>query len=124
MAFVQGPETYLNQLGIHLACAVDSSREAILDEAHRAFVNYEAYYFSSDEAKRTFAAAPYRYTGKVTDPVSRERFIPTAESPSRTFNGRLFYFETDTTVAAFDANRDKYGTPMPMMMEEKKDSSP
>ena len=76
MTFVQGPEFYLNQLGVTVKCVVDPSRDAILDEAHRVFVNWETYYMCDDAAVKTFTAAPWKYAGTVTDPVSRERFRP------------------------------------------------
>jgi YHS domain-containing protein len=116
---VQGPEQYLNELGAQLPCAVDPSRPAILDVAHRALVNYEAYYFCDDATMKAFVAEPYRYTGKVTDPVSMERFVPTKGSPSRSYGGRLFYFSSGETAATFDADKMKYGMPMPGMREKK-----
>jgi YHS domain-containing protein len=115
VTFVQGPDPYLQDLGITLSCAVDPSRPAVLDAAHRAFVNYEAYYFSDEAAMQKFMAEPYRYTGKVTDPVTRARFVPAAESPTRSYGGRLFYFMSQETVSAFDSNPARYGNPMPGM---------
>ena len=116
---MQGPEQYLNELGIQLVCAVDTTHAAILDAAHRALVNFEAYYFADDAALQAFVAEPYRYTGKLTDPVTLVRFLPTASSPSRSHGGRLFYFASGETVEKFDADRTKYGTPMPGMRESK-----
>ena len=105
-------------MGIRLSCAVDSSRTAVIDASHRALVNYEAYYFSDDAAMKAFIAEPHRYTGKVTDPVSMVRFGPTAESPTRSFGGRLFYFISNETVATFDTDQMMYGNPMPGMREK------
>ena len=121
MAFVQGPEQYLNELGVTLSCAVDPSRSAIIDAAHRALVNYEAYFFADEATKEAFMAEPYRFTGRVTDPVSRARFAPTSNSPVRSHGGRLFYFSSAETAATFDTDPGKYGTPMPGM-REKRDS--
>lgn len=115
---MQGPDKYLNELGLSVKCVVDPSRTAILDAAHRAFVNYEAYYFCDDAAMNKFVAAPYQYTGKVTDPVTRERFEPTAGSPHRSYGGRLFYFATAETATAFDGDQMKYGSLMPGMREK------
>jgi len=112
---VQGPEKYLNELGITLPCAVDSTRPAIIDVAHRALVNYEAYFVADDAALKAFVAEPYRYAGKVTDPVSRARFVPTSRSPTRSQAGRLFYFESSETATTFDTDPMRYGTPMPTM---------
>ena len=116
---MQGPERYLNDLGIQLPCAVDSSRAAVIAADHRALVNHEIYFVADDAALQAFVAEPYRYTGKVTDPVSLVRFEPTSASPTRSFGGRLFYFVTNETAASFDADRDTYGTPKPMMREVK-----
>jgi len=116
---VQGPEKYLNELGLKLPCAVDPSRTAVLDSAHRAFVNYEVYFFADDAAKKAFAAKPYRYTGKVTDPVTLVRFTPTASSPVRSYGGRLFIFSSGQTASTFDSDSTKYGMLMPGMREKK-----
>ena len=115
---MQGPEKYLNELGVTIPCAVNPSRPAMLDSAHRAFVNYEAYYFCDDTSMNAFVAQPYRYTGKVTDPVTRERFVPTASSPKRSYGGRLFYFISAETASVFDANQTKFGNLMPGMREK------
>jgi hypothetical protein len=41
VAFVQGPEIYLNQMGITLSCAVHADQSALLDAQHRAHVKNE-----------------------------------------------------------------------------------
>jgi YHS domain-containing protein len=117
---VQGPEKYLNELGVTLSCAVDPSRPAMIDTAHRALVNHEAYFFADDAAMATFQAEPYRFTGKLTDPVSLVRFVPTAASPNRQYGQRLFYFESEKTASGFDTDPAKYSIPMPGMREKPK----
>lgn len=102
-------------MGADLPCAVDPSRKATIDAGHRAFVNHEVYYVSDNDALRAFVAEPYRYTGKVTDPVSLERFQPSATSPIRSFGGRLFYFLSNETATKFDTDARMYGTPRPTM---------
>jgi YHS domain-containing protein len=114
---VKGPEPYLNDFQIQLPCCVDSTQLAILDPEHRAFVNHEVYFFSSDAARDQFNAEPYRYTGLVTDPVSLSRFQPTSASQHRSAAGRLFYFESDSTLARFDDDPGQYSTPKPSMQE-------
>lgn len=116
---MQGPEPYLNDFHIQLPCAVDTTQQAILDPAHRAFVNHEVYYFSSESTRQQFEEHPFQFTGKVTDPVSLTRFQPVESSQSRTAAGRLFYFESDETVAAFDKDPAAYSTPKPTMKPEK-----
>ena len=102
----------------HLKCAVNPSRDALIDASHRAFLNHEVYYVSDDEALKSFVSAPFRYSGKVTDPVSLSRFQPTGSSPVRSFGGRLFYFASNETVVKFDSDPRLYGTPKPTMHEK------
>lgn len=115
-AFVQGPEQYLKDLGISMACVVEQEVPAILDADHRVFLNYESYYFSSGDARQQFLGAPHTYAGRITDVVTRERFVATAESPRREHDGRLFLFSTTATAARFDEAPDDYATPMLAMV--------
>jgi YHS domain-containing protein len=108
---VQGPEIWLNNLGIDVACVVDPSASAMLDEDHRVFVNYEAYYLSSSEALKAFGKEPWRYTGMVTDPVSKDRFQPGDKTVSSVTYGRLFYFSSNEHKKTFEALPNKYSTP-------------
>ena len=109
---MQGPEIWLNQLGVTVPCVVKTDRHAVLDVDHRVFVNYETYYLADDEALRTFRAAPWRYTGPVTDPVSKARFTPDGATPSHEHEGRLFYFASAATAATFAADPAAYATPV------------
>jgi YHS domain-containing protein len=111
-AFVKGPDIYLNELGIVLACVVDPDADAVIDASHRIFVNWEAYYVSSEAALVRFNSEPYRFTGKVTDPVTKERFFPGEGSPTRKHSERLFYFSSEETAAQFDTDPDKMAVPM------------
>jgi len=114
---VQGPESYLNEMGVTLTCAVAPDLPAILDTAHRIFVNWDTYFVSSDEARDAFVATPYRFTGYVTDPVSGVRFQPGPDSPSRERAGRLFYFSSAPNLALFEADPTGYDTPPFGMVE-------
>lgn len=109
---MQGPEIWLVQLGINVTCVVDPSQPAILDEAHRVFVNYETYYLSSTEARQEFQKSPWRYTDLVTDPVSQARFQPAAQTPSAEFDQRLFYFSSDESAETFAQDPGAYATPV------------
>jgi len=112
VTFVQGPEVWLNQLGVNLACVVAPEKAAVLDEEHRVFVNYETYYLSSTRARTKFVAAPWRYSGAVTDPVSRVRFQPDEQSPVAEFRGRVFYFSSVSNAAAFAKEPAEFATPV------------
>ena len=114
---MQGPEPYLKDFHIELPCAVDTTAMAVLDPDHRAFVNHEVYFFSTAYAKQQFDAEPWRFAGRVTDPVSLDRLEPTASSPVRTAEGRLFLFGSDETASQFDREPARYSTPKPGMRE-------
>jgi YHS domain-containing protein len=116
---VQGPEIWLNALGVTLPCAVDPQAQARLDVAHGAFVNWESYFVSGPAALAAFRQAPWEYCGVVTDPVSRARFRPTADSPRRDRGDRPFFFESEATLAAFGADPEKYEAPMIGMVAKK-----
>ncbi len=108
---VQDPEIYLERLDIHLPCAVDPTRDAILDEAHRARVNHEVFFLSGPEALEEFNNRPLRYAGMLTDPVSLQRFRPDAESPKLEHGGRPYYFASATNLEAFRAQPARFADP-------------
>ena len=114
---MQSPEIFLKDLGITVACVVDSGKPALLDEAHRVFINWETYYLSGDEALAKFRADPLKYVGTVTDPVTRERFRPTAASPRLEHEGRLIWFAKADNVTRFEAGPEAYIPPMIGMQE-------
>lgn len=108
---MQGPEFHLKDLQIIVACPVEPDRDAVLEASHRIFVNWETYYVSGTAALTTFLAAPYEFTGKLTDPVARTRFQPDSESPRRDHAGRIFYFGSRETADRFAAQPDSFATP-------------
>lgn len=101
----------MKALEIGVACVVDPDQPAVLDPAHRVFVNWETYYMSSAEALRTFRAAPWKYVGEVTDPVSGQRFAPNGGSPTAAHGGRRFYFPSAASAEAFAATPDSFVVP-------------
>jgi hypothetical protein len=50
--------------------------------------------------------------------VTHERFIPTEDSPRRSYGGDLFYFANSRTASTFDGDQVKYGDPTPGMREK------
>ncbi len=109
--FVQGPDPFLKALDISVPCVVDPSKTAVLDPDHRRFVNYETFYFSTGDAMAAFDKDPVAYTGRLTDPVTRERFNPANAGAPTTIGNRLYYFASDSTAAVFAASTDQYATP-------------
>jgi YHS domain-containing protein len=109
---------YLAALGIELPCAMDASRRAILDAEHRAFVNWETYFFADETSRAAFVSDPLRWCGLVTDPISRERFRPTADSPRLEHGGRPYFFTSAATRDQFAAMPEMYALPKPQMLPQ------
>lgn len=109
----------MKELGIELRCYADPKQAAILDPAHRVMVNWETFYFASEEAAAEFGKKAWKSCGLLTDPVSRHRFRPTGKSPTTSHAGRTFYFENDTDLAAFMTYPDSLSAPnMAMLPKE------
>ncbi len=109
--FVQGPETYLTALGTELSCALRDGEAAVLDAAHRSYVNYEIFFFSEEAARAEFERDPARHCGVLTDPVSRQRFRPSQSSPRLEHEGRPYFFFTEETKIEFAAKPEMYALP-------------
>lgn len=107
---MQDPQDQLVDLGIGVQDAIDPDRDAVLDRAHRSFVNWETFFFADTASKRRFDADPLRWCGILTDPVSRQRFVPGDRSPRSEYGGRPYFFYTDANKAVFDASPDTYAT--------------
>jgi YHS domain-containing protein len=107
---VQDPQIQLNELGITLDDPVDPSRKAVIDAAHRSFVNWEAYFFADLDTKRRFDDDPLRWCGVVTDPVSRQRFAPGTNSPRASYDGRVYFFYTADDKTKFESMPALYAT--------------
>ena len=114
--FVKDPEIYLNELGVGMNCVVNKQRAAVIDAAHRRYVNWEVFFLSDEEAARAFDADPIRYCGLVTDPVSKARFHPVADSPHTTYQGRDYYFETAANLEAFNQMPEGLANPAHKMI--------
>lgn len=121
---MQDPQIQLQELGIAVPDALDPRKAAILDPAHRSFVNYEAFFFADEGDKRRFDADPTGSCGVVTDPVTKQRFRPGSDPPRLEFSGRTYLFFTAENKAAFEktpeafarANHDSIVVPgMPSM---------
>jgi YHS domain-containing protein len=106
--FSQNPERYLREMKVSLRCPVRPARRAVFDSSLRMRVNQDIFFFSSTSAMKTFRKDPLRWCGILTDPVSRERFRPTPQSPHVTFRGREYYFAADTTLVRFQAQPERF----------------
>jgi YHS domain-containing protein len=106
--FSQDPERYLREMKVALRCPVNPARRAIFDSSLRMKINQDIFFFSSRTAMKRFEKDPLRFCGKLTDPVTRDRFRPTSASPHVTFRGRMYFFAADSTLARFQAEPEKF----------------
>jgi YHS domain-containing protein len=108
---VQDPQIQLLELGIQVADLVDPQRPAVLDAAHRSFVNYETYFFTDEADKRRFDADPTASCGVLTDPVTKQRFRPASDAPRSRFDGRVYLFFTEENRATFEKAPEAFARP-------------
>jgi len=109
--FVQDPQIQLQELGIAIPDALDQRRPAVLDPAHRSFVDYETFFFADEADKRRFDADPTASCGILTDPVTKQRFRPGSDSPRGEFAGRTYVFFNSTNKATFDQAPEAFARP-------------
>lgn len=81
---------------------------AVIDSTQRVFIGHDLFYFSDAAARQQFLRDPLRYAKRLTDPVTLARFTPTKRSHRRMFNGRDYWFATDSTYRAFAATPDSF----------------
>lgn len=105
---MKDPDSYMKIHRLQPRCAVYPDSDAVIDEAHREFVNYEIFYFSSKRARKMFSDDPLRYCGILTDPVSGVRFKPDKKSPTMEYGDRRYYFKSKITHKTFAASPDRY----------------
>ena len=110
-AFGGGPEFFFNQLSISLSGFTDPARPALLDADHRVTIGYETFFFADSAGKASFKAGLPKSCGILTDPITKERFNPKGDSPSLTYNDRVYYFSTEANREKFNKMPDMYDLP-------------
>lgn len=108
---MQDPQLQLLELGLAVPDAIDPRRTAVLDPAHRSFVDHEVFFFADEADKRRFDADPTGSCGVVTDPVSKRRFRPGIEAPRSEFGGRAYIFIDEAAKAAFERDPESFARP-------------
>ena len=111
---MKGPELLLKNLGMTFNDPVRRTRTAKLDSTYRAWIGHDAFYFASHDSREHFLHNPLRYCGTLTDPVTQARFHPTQASPRLKYDGRLYYFASDSTQSRFNTDPKFYARRGPM----------
>ena len=91
-------------MAVKLPCPVSSRSSARFEKELESWVNHEVYYFSDGGRKRKFDEKPWKWSGKVTDPVTLQRFKPGKKSPRAEYMGRPYFFASDSTRTVFLAD--------------------
>lgn len=108
---MQDVPTFVRQLGLTFRDYLDERFEAVLDAEHCVRLNYEAFLFGDAWSRERFLADPTDFCGLLTDPVSKRRFRPARGAGGTQHEGVSWYFESDATRAAFEAEPGRYRLP-------------
>lgn len=108
---MQDVPQFLAKRGILLDSYLDPRRSAIMDAEHCVRLNWESYFFADLWERERFLDDPVNYCGLLTDPVSRQRFRPTTDSPRLLHEDVRYYFESSATRDIFEAEPEKYRLP-------------
>ncbi len=87
---------------------VDPTQLGSLDDDLHFRVNGEVYRFASERTLRRFMQAPALWCGLLRDPVTGERFWPSAGSPQAYWFGGPYFFASEDAKAKFVAEPKKY----------------
>lgn len=109
--FVQDVPGTVRNAGLAFQDHIDGRRAAVIDADHCARLNYEAFFFADRWERERFLSDPLTYCGLLTDPVSRRRFRPRADSPRASHRGVTYYFESDENRVRFEEMPDKLRLP-------------
>ena len=85
---------------------LDARRPAVIDAAHCVRLNYETYFFADAWERERFLSDPILYCGLLTDPISRERFRPSVDSPRFTHRDVSYYFQSEKNRERFEEESD------------------
>ncbi|MCH7947710.1 MAG: hypothetical protein IIC66_07935 [candidate division Zixibacteria bacterium] len=108
---MQDPARYINELGVKLTGCVDPSRSAIVDSNYMVMLGFETFFFADSANMTKFMDDIPRYSGGITDPVSKERFTLNKNSPKSEFLGSTFFFASELTHGTFEKMPSMYYLP-------------
>ena len=102
-SFVQGPEPYLESLGISLPSALGTGEPALIEPGTRAVVNGHFFWVAGASELARFHSTPHAYTGRLLDPSTHEWFDPGPDSPRTEVEGEILLFASAETRRVFEA---------------------
>lgn len=108
IVFSRDPERYLKDFKVELADPVEPDHKAVLDSTTRTYLGQDVFFFADEGSRKKFLKHPLKFCGIIGDPVSNARFQPTKESPHTEYQGRQYYFQSDSTLHAFQIAPDRF----------------
>lgn len=108
---MQDVSVFVNRKELTFRDHLDSREPAIIDAEHCVRLNYEASFFGNLWTREQFVSDPTLYSGYLTDPVSKNRFRPTEDSPRFSHEEVTYYFESASLRDTFKAAPDNYKLP-------------
>lgn len=101
----------LRRRGLAVACFEDPSRRAVLAADHAVRVNHDTFLFADTAARERFLAHLIERCGPLTDPVTRRRFAPDADSPRLSRGDVEYVFEGPPSLRRFLRDPERYALP-------------
>jgi YHS domain-containing protein len=108
---VQDVADLVRKKGLAFQDYLDARRAAVIDAEHCVRLNWEAFFFADAWEKERFLSDPLAYCGLLTDPISRARFRPRADSPRFSHAGVTYYFQDETNRALFESDPETFRLP-------------
>lgn len=90
---------------------LDARKPAVLDAEHCVRLNWEAFLFGDAWESERFLSDPVTYCGLLTDPVSRQRFRPSADSPRSVHAGVTYFLQSAESRDEFERDPEAYRLP-------------
>jgi YHS domain-containing protein len=108
---VQDVPAYVTRKGFAFHDYLDARRPAVIDTEHCVRLNYEAFFFADLWTRERFLSDPTTYCGLLTDPVTRQRFRPSADSARTSHAGVTYLFEREEHRARFEEAPELFSRP-------------
>lgn len=108
---MQDATAAIQRKGLELTDYFDPRLPAVLDGEHTIRVNYETFVFGTVEHRDAFAADVVAACGLLTDPISKRRFRPSADSPGLEHAGVLYLFESGASRKMFARDPERHRLP-------------
>jgi YHS domain-containing protein len=108
---VQDVPQFVRRKEVGLFDYLDNRVEAVIDSEHCVRLNYETYFFGDLWTKERFRSDPVMFCGLLTDPVSRERFRPSEDSPRSSYEKVTYYFQDRSNRDLFELSPMTYRLP-------------